>query len=308
MRWKIGFIILLCLLSVLTSCDVVNSVSTSQISGVKAEVANIHFSTNPKATHVVFDVEVMPIRAKADTTYYVCLLSRDGYFFEFQSKPVRWSEEELQGPDKEERDYYKIKEAEERKIKRFTLGAPLSDKDVVALQEDCKQEAERLAEEYFRELQSDLKVGDLVEFFKDAGKDPKLSREEINRIFNRHLKLVVTDKEGFIKIKYPDGETVLLAAYSGKGSFKTPNFTPKYERLKITLLSPTGCRGEGGVYHADGRGVAWGTLTVKPNNEGKAWSVRVEPGKEYYYTFDVPDDMTWELTIEESNMDSWVDD
>jgi len=302
------FLVFLTLLIPLVGCDAIGSVGTSPMTAIKAEVTNILFSSNPKATHVVFDVEVKPNGAKAGVTYYVCLLSRDGYYFELQNKLVRWTEEELQGPDKDERDYNKIKQAEERQIKRFKLGAPLNDKAIAALNEDCKLEAERIAEEYARELQSAIKAGDLVELFKVAGKGPEVSREEINRIFDRHLKLVVTDKEGFIKIKYPDGETDLLAVYSGKGSFKTPNFTPKYERLKIALLSPTGCRGEGGVYHADGKGVAWGTLTVKPNNEGRTSSVKAKPGKEYYYSFTVPDDMTWELTIEASNMDSWVDD
>ena len=296
-------------LSVLIGCDTISSIGLSQITGVTAEVTNILFSSNPKATRVVFDVEVTPrIGAEADTSYYVCLLSRDGYFFELQNKIIRWTEEELKSPDKDERDYNIIKQAEERKIKRFNLGAPLNDKDIVALNEDCKLEAERIAEKYAREMQSALQAGDLVELFKVAGKSPEVSRKETNRIFNRHLKLVVTDKEGFIKIKYPDGETIIVGEYSGRGSFQTPNFTPKYDRLKITLLSPTGGRGEGGVYHANSKRGSWGTLTVRPNNEGKAWSVMIEPGKEYYYSFSVPDDMTWELTIEESNMDSWVDD
>lgn len=309
MRWKIGFMVFVLILFLLAGCDVISNVGTSQIAGVTAEVTNILFSSNPKATHVVFDVEVTPgVGAKADTAYYVCLLSRDGYYFELQNQIVKWNEEELQGPDKDERDYNKIKQAEERKIKRFKLGAPLSDKDIVALNEDCKAEAERISEKYARELQSALQAGDLVELFKIAGKSPEMSRSDINKIFNRHLKLVVTDKEGFIKIRYPNGETVLISEYSGKGSFQTPNFTPKYERLKITLLSPIGGQGEQGLYYTDGRFKMKGSLNVKPNNEGKGWSIDVEPGKEYYYSFTVPDSMTWQLKIEESNMDSWVDD
>jgi hypothetical protein len=118
----------------------------------------------------------------------------------------------------------------------------------------------------------------------------------------------VTDKEGFIKIRYPKGETVILGVYSGKGSFKTPIFSPKYERLKITLLSPTGGQGENGLYYTDGKFKMKGSLNVRPNNEGKGSSIGVEPGKEYYYSFTVPDNMVWELKIEQSNMDSWVDD
>lgn len=308
MRWKVGLIILVCTLLMLTSCDAISSVSNSPVSLVKAEVANIQFSTNPKATHVVFDIEVTPRGAKADTTYYVCLLSRDGYYFEHQSNPVRWTEAELQGPDKNERDYSKIKQAEERKIKRFTLGASLNDKDIVALNEDCKLEAERITEKYARELQSALQAGDLVELFKRAGKSPELSRSEINKLFNRHLKLVVTDKEGYLKILYPDGEIVKLGEFSGQGSFKTPNFTPKYKWLRITILSPNGGRGEGGLYYSDGKGSQWGTCNIQSDNEGKPFRLPVQPGKEYYYTFTIPDDTIWKLIIEESNMGIWIEE
>lgn len=296
----------------LAGCDAISEISDGMISNVEAKVTNIHFSTNPRATHVVFDVEVKPNGALPDTSYYVCLLSRDGYYFGSLGgrQIVRWTIEELQGPDENERDYYKIKEAEERMIKRFTLGAPLTDKDVVALREDCKVEAEKLAEAYARELWGDFIEGDLVELFKDAGKDPQLTQSEIDRIFNRHLKLVVVDKEGYLKIEYPDGEIVELGEFSGQGSFKTPNFTPKYEWLRITILSPTGCRGEGGLYYSDGKGSQWGSFHVWPDNEGKLFSIRlpVQPGEEYYYTFNIQDDMIWHLTIEESNMDIWLEE
>ena len=290
-----------------TSCDVISDITGQVSSRPVATVTNIHFSTNPRATHVVFDVGVKPNGALPDTSYYVCLLSRDGYYFGSR-QIVRWTKEELQGSDESERNYYKIQEAEERMIKRFTLGAPLTDKDVVALQEDCKIEAEKLAEEYARELWDDLLEGDLVELFKDAGKNPELTQSEINRIFNRHLKIVVTDKDGFIKIEYPEGETVLIDSYSGTGSFKSPDIIPKYGRLIIKLVTPTGGRVEEGLYYRDGSLKTKGSYTVKPNNEGKGWSINVEPGKVYYYNLSAPDDMAWEITIEQSNMDSWMDE
>lgn len=303
---------LLILLITLVGCDAISEISDKMIFNVEAKVTNIHFSTNPSATHVVFDVEVKPNRALPDTSYYVCLLSRDGYYFGSLGgrQIVRWTREELQGTDENERDYYKIKEAEEKMIKRFTLGAPLTDKDVVALREDCKIEAEKLAEAYARELWKDFIEGDLVEIFKDADKDPELTQSEINRIFNKHLKLVVVDKEGYFKIEYPDGEIVKLGEFSGQGSFKTPNFTPKYEWLRITILSPTGCSGEGGLYYSDGKGSHWGTFHVWPDNEGKLFSIRlsVQPGEEYYYTFNIQDDMIWQLEIEESNMAIWIEE
>ena len=139
----------LILLIVLAGCDAISEISDKGLSPVEATVTNIHFSANPRATHVVFDVEAKANGALPDTSYYVCLLSRDGYYFGSR-QIVRWTEEELQGPDKNERNYYKIQEAKERMIQRFKLGAPLTDKDVVALQEDCKIEAEKLAEEYAR--------------------------------------------------------------------------------------------------------------------------------------------------------------
>jgi hypothetical protein len=235
-------------------------------------------------------------------------MSRDGYLFDLQTQPLKWTEEELQAPDPNERNNNIIKQAEERRIKRFKLGAPLVDKAIVALNNDSKLEAERLAEKYARDIQGALQAGDLVEVFKLAGKDPQVSKADINKIFNRHLKLVVTDKAGLIKLKYPNGETVSLDKFSGKGSFKTPNFVPKYQRLRITLLSLSGGSGTQGLYHSDGKGVTWGTLSVKANNQGKPWSISVESGKEYYFTFTVPNEMDWTLTIEQSNMDSWVDD
>jgi len=311
---KISLIIILCCAILFVGCDVidnaVDNLRTSNINTVKAEVTNIIFSTNPKATHAVFDVEVRPNGAQPDRTYFVCLLSRDGYYFESQRALVRWTEEELKGADENERDYNIIKQAEERKIKKFTLGAPLNDKAIVALKEDWRKEAERIVEEHARELQADIKAGDLVEFFKDIGEDPELSKGEINRLFNRHLKLVVTDKEGYLKIEYPDGEIVKLGEFSGQGAFKTPNFTPKYQWLRITILSPTGCRGEGGLYYSDGKGSQWGSFHVWPDNEGKLFSIRlpVQPGEEYYYTFNIQDDMVWQLTIEESNMDIWIEE
>lgn len=149
-----------------------------------------------------------------------------------------------------------------------------------------------------------------MEFFKRAGKSPELSRSEINRIFNRHLKLVVTDKEGYLKILYPDGEIVEIGEFSGQGSFKTPNFTPKYEWLRITVTSQSGASGNGGLYYSDGRGAQWGTFHVYPSSENKDFRLRlpVQPGEEYYYTFTISDNMDWRLTIEESNMDIWIEE
>ncbi|MFC1914780.1 hypothetical protein ACFLWK_00790 [Chloroflexota bacterium] len=290
-------------------CDAISEISNIGPSYGEATVTNIHFSADPRATHVVFDIEVKPNGALPDTRYFAFLLSRDGYYFGSREN-VGWTQEELQGPDESERDYYKIQEAEERMIKRFKLGAPLTDKDVVALQEDCKIEAEKLAEEYARELWDNLLEGDLVELFKSAGKDPNLTKSEINKIFNRHLKIVVTDTEGFLKIEYPDGVIVKLGEFSGQGSFKTPIFSPKYEWLRITILSPTGCQGEGGLYYSDGKGSHYGTFHVWPDIDGKLFSMRlsVRPGEEYYYGFNIQDDMIWQLTIEESNMGWWIEE
>ena len=310
MRRLIILVTILILGISLVGCDAIGGLSNSIASHVEAKVTNIHFSTNPNATHVVIDVEVIPKNALPDKVYFICLLSRDGYYFGSLGgrEMVSWTEEELQGPDENERDYYKIQEAEERKIRRFSLGAPLTDKDVVALQEDCKLEAEKLLEEHARELWQDVVEGDLVEFFIDADKDPDLTQSEINRIFNRHLELVIVDKEGYLEIEYPDGEIVKLGEFSGQGSFRTPKFIPKYEWLRITITSTTGCYGEGGLYHSNGQGAQWGTFNVASNHEGTPRRLHVEPGKEYYYTFSISDDMVWHLIIEESNMDIWLEE
>lgn len=291
-------------------CDAIGVTTNSMASHVKASVTNIHFSTNPNATHVVIDVEVTPKKAVPDKHYFVCLLSRDGYYYGSLGgrEIVSWTKEELEGPAEDERDYYKIQQAEERKCKALSFGAPLSDKDVVALRDDCTIEAERLAEAYARELQQDIREGDLVELFKDAGKEPELTQDRIDELFNRHLKLVIVDKEGYLKIEYPDGEIAPLFEFSGQGSFQAPNFTPKYEWLRITITSSTGCNGEGGLYYSDGRGSQWGTFNVKAGIEGTPRRMRVQPGEEYYYMFTISDNMDWQLVIEESNMGLWLEE
>ena len=304
MCWKISLIILIYPIILLTGCDLIGDVTTPTISIAVAEVADIKFPSRPGATQVLIDVDVKPNGAQVDTAYYVCMLSTDGYFF--GNKVVKWTSEELEGPDENERDYEKIKQAEENKIKRVTFGAPANDKALVLLKQDIESLVKKIAENYYRELQSDLKGGDLVDFFKDAGKDITPSREETNRVFNRHLKLVVTDKEGLIKIQYPDGETVLLGDFSGTGSFKTPTFRPKYERLKITWTPSSEGRYQFGVYKLDGRMVMSGSEPVNANKERVA-NVNVEPEQEYYFSITVPDNMNWTLKIEESNLPSWAD-
>ena len=303
------FFIVTILIVLQLGCDAVKGLSNTLKPYVETKVTNIHFSTNPDATHVVISVQVTPKNVIPGKHYFVCLMSRDDYYFDSR-QIIYWTEEELNNPTPDERDYYKIQEAEERKIKRFTLGAPLTDKDVVALREDCKKEAEKLEERYARELWQDLKEADLVEFFKDAGKDPELTKDEINNIFNRHLKLVTVDKEGYLKIEYPDGEITKIFEFSGNGSFTTPNFIPRYTWLRITITSVSGCNGEGGLYYSDGRGSQWGSFHVKSSTEVTPTPRRlpVEPGKEYYYTFSIADNMDWTLKIEESNMDIWLEE
>ncbi len=79
----------LILLIVLAGCDAISEISDKGLSPVEATVTNIHFSANPRATHVVFDVEAKANGALPDTSYYVCLLSRDGYYFGSRRYPDR---------------------------------------------------------------------------------------------------------------------------------------------------------------------------------------------------------------------------
>ena len=305
MGWKVSFIILICPVILLAGCDLIGDVTTPTLSIASVEVADIKFPSRPEATHVLIDVDVKPNGAQADTAYYVCMLSVDGYFF--GNKVVKWTGEELEGPDENGRDYEKIKQSEERKIKRVTFSAPANDKTMVFLKQDLTLLVEKVAEEYARELQSDLRGGDLVEFLKDVGKDITPSKEETNKVFNRHLKLIVTDKEGLIKLQYPEGETTVLATFSNTGSFKTPTFRPKYERLKITWKPSSEGRYQFGLYKSDGRMVMSGSESVNANKERVA-NVNVEPEQEYYFSITVPDDMNWTLKIEESNLPSWADE
>lgn len=305
MHWKISLIILLCSIVLFAGCSLISEVSAPTLSIASAEVAEIKFPSSPEATRVLIDVDVKPDRALADTVYYVCMLSRDDYFF--GNKVVKWTSEELEGPDENERDYEKIKRAEERKIKIVTLSVPANDKTLVFLKQDLDLLVEEVAEKYARELQSDLRGGDLVEFLKDLGKDITPSKEETNIVFNRHLKLIVTDKDGLIRLQYPEGETVVLATFSNTGLFKTPTLRPRYERLKITWKPSSDCRYQFGLYKIDGRMVMSGSESVSANKE-RVTNINVEAEEGYYFSINVADNISWELKIEESNLPSWAEE
>ena len=234
---------------------------------------------------------------------WLALLSKDGYYFHSQG-PLTWTPEELQLPDASERDYYKIQSMKERRVKNVQMFVPSSDKAAIALLQDSNKLAAELQQKQWKYLIS----GDwlLGENLPDEA-DEEYIRDRFEQLFNRYFKLTIVDSAGLLKLKYPDGKIVKLGEYSGHGSFKTPNFTPQYKWLRITFLSPTGASGQGGLYYSDGKGSQWGTFNVKANYD-KPMRLPVQPGKEYYYTFTIPDNVSWKLTIEESNMDIWIEE
>jgi len=184
------------------------------------------------------------------------------------------------------------------------MGAPSSDKATVALPQDSNELAGELQHEQWKYLiNGNWLLGE--DLPKEANQE--YIRGRFEQVFDRHFKLVVVDSNGLLKLKYPDGKIVKLGGYSGHGSFRSPNFTPQYDWLRITIVSPTGCSGQGGLYYADGKGSQWGTFNVAANYD-RPRRLPVQPGKEYYYAFTIPDDQSWTLTIEESNMDMWAEE
>ena len=125
---------------------------------------------------------------------YVILLSRDGHYFSSHG-PLTWTPEELQLPDKSERDYYKSQSMRERRIKTVTLSAPSSDTAVVALLQDSKALMKELEQEQWEGLVS----GDLFS---------EVPGEQIWRkfegLFNRYFRVVIVDKEQWLKYESLD--------------------------------------------------------------------------------------------------------
>jgi len=280
----------------LSACGVL---TTGPALGAEAEISSIQFASKPNEINALFYVDVKPSYISADTPYFVVLLSKDGYYFD--SNVIKWSIEDLRGAEQDERNYWKIKGAEERLIKHVTLGAPADDKDIVALQIEYKAMVEEGEERYARELQECLQKGDLVSFGKAIDNPWKPSKADINRVCNKYIKVKVVDKERLMKLKYPQQELMPIATYSGKGSFTTPTFTVSYHRLKTSWVgTPSGWW----KYHfyAEG-GMLIGTCTgaVQPDKKEHSGHM-VEPGNRYYIEIIAPEGMEWTFWLEETDL------
>lgn len=131
---------------------------------------------------------------------YVILLSRDGHYFSSHG-PLIWTPEELQLPDESERDYYKTQSMMKRRIKSVTLSAPSSDKAVVALLQDSNELTRELQKKQWKWL-----IGGEWLLGEDLPKesDEEYIRSKFEELFNRHFKLVVVEKEQWLKFESLD--------------------------------------------------------------------------------------------------------
>ncbi len=281
--------------------SMINSLGSSQAS---AQVVSI----NPSRlgdVNVIFYIDVTPTNATPNSSYFVSLVSRDGHFFD--RAIVGWTEAELKGPNEAERDYNKIQQITESRTKHITLGAPISDKDIVLLRKDYQAMLDAKAEESARQIQSDVRRGDLVDVFKHSQQTTAPTTEEINRVVSRYLVIYVTDKQGFYKLRYPDAKINVLATYKGQGISKTAVFTPAYSRLRINWTgSPSGPFKEE-LYTTDGRSVGSARGGAEPKNS-HGTGATVEPGKMYYFVITAPPEMSWEMKVEETNAPVWIDE
>ncbi len=247
---------------------------------------------------------VRVLRYSSDTPYFVALLSQDGHFF--YSTVIKWSADDFRGAKADERNFWKIQEAEERAIKRITLEAPANDKDMVALKTAYNAMKEEGIEKHQRKLQEYLQKGDLVSFAK-LGENPwEPSTADINGVCNRYIQVKVVDKGGLLKLQYPQGETKLIATWSGKGSFTSPTFTVIYDRLKTSWVGTPSGQFEYKLYTADGKFTYGTRLSAEPDKKhGGGGTVR--PGSSYYIEIIAPVDMQWTFWLEETNLPSEAD-
>lgn len=280
----------------LSACELI---TTSSASTAETEITGIRFTSSPNETYVIFYIDVTPKYLLADTSYFVVLLSKDEHFFD--SNAISWNTEDLRGADKDERNYWKIREAEERLIKHEKLGAPANDKDIVALQKAYNAMVEEGEERYARELQDYLKEGDLVSFGKAIDNPWKPSKADINRVCNKYIKVRVVDKEGLMKLKYPEGETKLIGTWSGKGPFTTPLFTVSYDRLKTSWIGTPSGRFEYVLYREDDAKSGSTSMSAYPDRKIHSGQ-SVKSGNRYYIEIMAPVDMQWTFWVEETNL------
>lgn len=294
-------IVVTLVLPMITACKDfgLDTIGSSDRHRAEVEITSIRFTSHPSEVNVLFYMDVIPEYVLADTPYSVVLLAKDGHFFD--SSWVNWSTEDLRGAEPDERNYWKIQEAEERLVKHVRLGAPANDKDIVLLQKAYNSMVEEGTEKYQRKLQDYLQKGDMVSFLK-AGDNPwEPTKADINRVCSRYIRVKVVDKEELLKIEYPEGETKLIATWSGTGSFSTPMFTASYDRLKTSWIGNPYGRFEYVLYNEDGTQA--GSLRGSAEPDRKIHSGGpVKPGNRYYIEIIAPEEMRWTFWLEETNL------
>ena len=124
---------------------------------------------------------------------YVVLLSRDGYYFSSHG-PLTWTPEELQLPDESERDYYKSQSMMKRRTKSVILGAPSSDKAVVALLQDSNELMKKLEREQWERVAK----GD---WFSEKNMS---TWNKLKNLFNKYFKVVIVEKDQWLKFQSLD--------------------------------------------------------------------------------------------------------
>lgn len=289
----------------LSACDLSTTILKSEKALIaKAEVTDIRFTSHPSETYVTFYIDVTPTHLLADTPYFVVLLAKDDYFFD--SNVISWSTEDLRGAEQDERNYWKIREAEERLIKHVTLGAPANDKDIVALQKAYNAMVKEGTEKYQRKLQDYIQKGDMVSFGEAIENPWGPSKVDINRVCNKYIGVTVVDKDGLIKLQYPEGETKLIGTWAGQGSFTTPVFTVSYDRLKTSWIGTPSGRFEYVLYNEDGTKSGSTSMSAYPDRKSHSGG-SVRSGNRYYIQITAPEEMQWTFWVEETNLPTWAD-
>jgi len=167
-----------------------------------------HFKSASEQENIYFFIEVKPSEIVAGMDYYVVLLSKSGYLF--SSAITNWSEFELikpEEPDPEERDVRKLEEYKQRLSqwppeRYVVLDAPFFDKEL----EPLRNEFNSRNSQALSSLQAkDIMHSKYVKWRTDPVTEWKLGgmhlgETELQDICNKYIEVVITDREGFLKL------------------------------------------------------------------------------------------------------------
>ena len=131
--------------------------------------------------------------------------------------------------------------------------------------------------------------------------DEEYVRGRLEQLFNRYFRLMIVDSDGLQKLKYPEGQTKLIATWSGKGKFTTSTFTVTYEKLRTSWVGDPLGQFEYNLYSVDGKLMGGTRLSAEPDKKHTSGQP-VQPGKTYYIEIVAPQEMQWTFWLEETNL------